>query len=145
VSEAIVLDASAVVAILNAEPGHAEAVTALPNAAVGAVNLSEVVAKLAERGMPTAEAFRDALTLGQQRRALVLTTERAWLTVSDAIGVRVRNIRPADRLNSRRQLRAVARATRLPFARPRAAHIPHPAPITAARSTPVRTPIPSRR
>jgi ribonuclease VapC len=131
VSEAIVLDASAVVAILNAEPGHAEAIAALPNAVVGAVNLSEVVAKLAERGMPAAEAFRDALALGfavapfdaglalaagalrpltraaglslgdrcclalgQQRRALVLTTEPAWLTVSDAIGVRVRNIRP---------------------------------------------------
>ena len=47
----IVLDASAVLAALAGEPG-ADAVNAvLPNAVISAVNLTEVGAKLAERGM----------------------------------------------------------------------------------------------
>ena len=58
--EAVVLDASALLALLNGEDG-AEAVAAvLPEAAVSAVNISEVVAKLAEAGMPR-KAIRDAL------------------------------------------------------------------------------------
>lgn len=47
-----VLDASALLAIMLGEPG-AEAVHAvLDRASIGAVNLSEVVAKLQERGVP---------------------------------------------------------------------------------------------
>jgi PIN domain nuclease of toxin-antitoxin system len=56
----IVLDASALLALLHAEPGAAEVEQAIPGAAIGAVNHSEVVAKLAESGMP-AEAIRQAL------------------------------------------------------------------------------------
>jgi PIN domain nuclease of toxin-antitoxin system len=49
---AYVLDASALLAIMLGEPG-AEAVHAvLDRASIGAVNLSEVVAKLQERGVP---------------------------------------------------------------------------------------------
>lgn len=44
-----VLDASALLAALNAEPGS-EVVEAELDPIIGAVNLSEVVAKLAERG-----------------------------------------------------------------------------------------------
>jgi len=56
----VVLDASALLALLQAEPGAARVATLLPDAAVSAVNLSEVVAKLAEHGMPAA-AIRTAL------------------------------------------------------------------------------------
>lgn len=48
----VVLDASALLALLNAEPGAEEVERAIPGAAISAVNLSEVVAKLAENGMP---------------------------------------------------------------------------------------------
>src|SRR5690349_1960404 len=48
----IVLDASAVLALLNEEPGSEVVEKAIPGAAISAVNLSEVVAKLVENGMP---------------------------------------------------------------------------------------------
>ena len=56
----VVLDASAVLALLGDEPGAEAVLAALPRATISAVNLSEVVAKLAERGMPE-EAIRAAL------------------------------------------------------------------------------------
>jgi ribonuclease VapC len=56
----VVLDASAVLALLGDEPGAEAVLAALPRATISAVNLSEVVAKLAERGMP-ADAIRAAL------------------------------------------------------------------------------------
>lgn len=49
-SERIVLDASALLCLLNAEPGCEAVAETLPFAVIGAVNLSEVVAKLAEVG-----------------------------------------------------------------------------------------------
>ncbi len=48
----VVLDASALLALLNAEPGSRTVEKNLSGAAVNAVNLSEVVAKLSDRGMP---------------------------------------------------------------------------------------------
>ena len=57
----VVLDGSALLALLNREPGAEEVEKTIPGAAIGAVNLSEVVAKLAERGMPE-EAIRLALS-----------------------------------------------------------------------------------
>lgn len=56
----VVLDASALLALLNREPGHEEIARIISHAAISAVNLSEVVSKLAESGMP-GEAIRDAL------------------------------------------------------------------------------------
>lgn len=58
-SEAV-LDASALLALLNREPGHQEVARAIPDAAISAVNLSEVAAKLAGSGMPEG-AIREAL------------------------------------------------------------------------------------
>ncbi len=58
-SEAV-LDASALLALLNREPGHEEVARTIPDAAISAVNLSEVAAKLAESGMPE-ESIREAL------------------------------------------------------------------------------------
>ena len=57
-SEAV-LDASAVLAVLKAEPGAQFAEEAFP-ANISSVNLSEVVAKLSDGGM-TEPAIRDAL------------------------------------------------------------------------------------
>jgi ribonuclease VapC len=57
----VVLDASALLALLNREPGAGVVATALADgASICAVNLSEVVAKLAEIGAPE-EAIRQAL------------------------------------------------------------------------------------
>lgn len=50
----VVLDASALLALLLAEAGSERVAALLPDATVSAVNLSEVVAKLADHGMPAA-------------------------------------------------------------------------------------------
>ncbi len=52
----VVLDASAILALLNDEPGAAAVAAALEDAVVSAVNLSEVVAKLLEVGLSREEA-----------------------------------------------------------------------------------------
>jgi PIN domain nuclease of toxin-antitoxin system len=49
-----VLDASALLALLNQEPGSEAVASIITQAAISAVNLSEVVAKLAEAGMAEA-------------------------------------------------------------------------------------------
>lgn len=51
-----VLDASALLAVIAIESGWERAVRWLPGAAISAVNLSEVAAKLAERGVPIDDA-----------------------------------------------------------------------------------------
>ena len=48
----IVLDASALLAVFNAEPGADRVIEALSVSVISAVNLAEVAAKLQERGMP---------------------------------------------------------------------------------------------
>ncbi|MEE4273431.1 MAG: type II toxin-antitoxin system VapC family toxin [Thermoanaerobaculales bacterium] len=58
-----VLDASALLALLQDEPGGDRVLTSLPGALISSVNLSEVVAKLAELGMPESD-IRLALSLG---------------------------------------------------------------------------------
>jgi ribonuclease VapC len=63
-SEAAVLDASALIALMDDEPGQDAVAAVLPGARMSAVNLAEVVSKLAERGMPAAQAHADALALG---------------------------------------------------------------------------------
>lgn len=63
-NDAVVLDASAVLALMNGEPGQDAVAAVLPGALLSAVNLAEVVSKLAERGMPAAQAHADALALG---------------------------------------------------------------------------------
>lgn len=51
----VVLDASALLALLNEEPGTEVVEEAIPGSVISTVNLSETVAKLAERGMPEAD------------------------------------------------------------------------------------------
>lgn len=111
----VVLDASALLALLNKEPGGEAVASFIPGAVISAVNLSEVAAKLAEQGAPweliqpalddlglevqpfdVEAAYQTAalreptrslglslgdracLALGQQLRAVVLTTDRPW-------------------------------------------------------------------
>ena len=56
----VVIDASALLALLNAESGADVVAEALPGGVISAVNLSEVVAKLCEAGMPE-KAIHQAL------------------------------------------------------------------------------------
>ena len=51
----VVVDASALLALVNAEPGMGIVSEAIPGAAISAVNLSEVIAKLTEGEMPERE------------------------------------------------------------------------------------------
>jgi len=60
----VVLDSSAVLALLADEPGSDEVEAALPGALLSAVNLAEVVAKLSERGMPAEEATSLICSIG---------------------------------------------------------------------------------
>ncbi|PPQ28454.1 type II toxin-antitoxin system VapC family toxin [Rhodopila globiformis] len=59
-----VLDASAVLALLNREPGHETVSAVLPAALIGSVNLTEVISKLCERGVPPDAAMQAIQCLG---------------------------------------------------------------------------------
>ncbi len=59
-----VLDASAILALLNNEPGSEVVLNILTEAVISSVNLSEVIAKLADSGMPEAEVREVINTLG---------------------------------------------------------------------------------
>ena len=90
----VVLDASAILVLLNDEPGASAVIEALEDAVVSAVNLSEVVAKLLETGMPRDEAEDILGGLGLQVRpfdevaawsagALRTGTKKAGLSLGD--------------------------------------------------------------
>ncbi len=59
----IVLDASALMAVLREEPGGAAVEAVLDHAVVSTVNLSEVQAKLVERGTPAEIAWSSLVEL----------------------------------------------------------------------------------
>ena len=59
-----VLDASALLALLQGEPGAAEVADLVPDAVMSAVNLAEVVGKLVGAGTPEADAQRATEGLG---------------------------------------------------------------------------------
>jgi len=65
VNETYVLDASAVLCLLQEEKGAERVAEALPDAMIGAVNYSEVVAKLVEAGLDeaTVDSLIDKLQL----------------------------------------------------------------------------------
>ncbi len=54
-TDAVVLDSSAILALLNDEPGAEKVEAVLDRAIVGAVNLAEVAAKLSDKGLTRAE------------------------------------------------------------------------------------------
>lgn len=76
-SEAV-LDSSAVLAILHQEPGAETVKAVLPNAIMSAVNLAEVITRLAERGLTgqPARTAIDALRIS----IIDFTKEQAELT-----------------------------------------------------------------
>ncbi len=65
-SKAYVLDASAILAVLNDERGGEEVESMLSKAAVSAVNVAEVYTKLIESGMEESEARESFALLGLQ-------------------------------------------------------------------------------
>lgn len=89
-----VLDASALLALLNDEAGAHTVAQALPGAAISSVNFAEVFGKLAEKGMP-ADLVRETLgsldldvqpfdhDLACQAGALRPTTKRYGLSLGD--------------------------------------------------------------
>jgi ribonuclease VapC len=94
VSESYVLDASAVLCLLQEEKGAERVAEALPDAMIGAVNYSEVVAKLVEAGLDeaTVDSLIDKLQLKvipsdriQARHAgsLRATTRKLGLSLGD--------------------------------------------------------------
>ncbi len=60
----VVLDASAVLALLFEEPGAEMVRAQLRTGVIGAVNLAEVLAKLSDHGLPAVEAARAITILG---------------------------------------------------------------------------------
>ncbi|KAK0340944.1 hypothetical protein LTR94_028446, partial [Friedmanniomyces endolithicus] len=57
VSSKVVLDASALLCLLNDEPGADRVVDVLTRSIIGTANLAEVVSKLRDRGLPLDEAL----------------------------------------------------------------------------------------
>ena len=77
----IVLDASAILAVINGEPGHEKLTPELLAGAVSStVNLAEVQAKLVSRGWPSDEAWED--TTSPIREAIPFTEEHAKIAGS---------------------------------------------------------------
>ena len=74
----VVLDASALLALLNAETGSETVAEALPDSVVSAVNFAEVVGKLAEKGIPE-EAIREAV-MPLALKVQPFDSEQAWDT-----------------------------------------------------------------
>lgn len=72
-----VLDASAVLAVLNGEPGQKKVVPILAESAASAVNLTEVAAKLLEAGMDGASAKLAISVLGIGK-IMDFTEDLAW-------------------------------------------------------------------
>ena len=58
------IDASALLVLLNGEPGADVVAQALPGGVISAVNVSEVVAKLAEFGIPEKAIYQALKPLG---------------------------------------------------------------------------------
>ena len=93
-NETYVLDASAVLCLLQEEKGAERVAEALPDAMIGAVNYSEVVAKLVEAGIDeaTVDSLIDKLQLkvlpfdriqARHGGSLRLTTRKLGLSLGD--------------------------------------------------------------
>jgi PIN domain nuclease of toxin-antitoxin system len=76
----VVLDASAVLAVIFAETGAEVVIPRLPGALLSAVNLAEVVGKSLESGLPLETARREIERLPLQ--VIPLAEEQAYLAAS---------------------------------------------------------------
>lgn len=73
----VVLDASALLALVNSEPGADIVAEAIPEGIISAVNLSEVVGKLRQAGMPVKAIHQVLQPLGLEVRPF--DEEQAYL------------------------------------------------------------------
>ena len=91
-----VLDASALLAAISGEPGSDVVAAPLAaDAAISAVNLSEIVAKLAEAGAPEAD-IRQALT-GLGLEVVAFDTDQAYIAGLMRPSTRSAGLSPGDR------------------------------------------------
>ena len=72
-----ILDASAVLAVLNGEPGQKKVIPLLTKSAISSVNITEVAAKLLEAGMDEAGARLAVSVLGIGE-IIDFTEDLAW-------------------------------------------------------------------
>jgi ribonuclease VapC len=72
-----ILDASAVLAVLNGEPGQKKVIPMLAESAISSVNLTEVAAKLLETGMDE-DSARLAVSVLGVGEVVDFTEELAW-------------------------------------------------------------------
>jgi PIN domain nuclease of toxin-antitoxin system len=91
---AVVIDASALLALLNVEPGADVVAAALGASAMSAVNWSEVVQKVAERGLPTSDLAQEMQALGLE---IVPFDVEAAEAAADLWSTGARSISLADR------------------------------------------------
>ena len=118
----VVLDASAVLALLFDEPGADIVRAQLRAGVIGAVNLAEVLAKLSDHGLPPTEAIRAVAILGlevapmtetQARRSAALRplTRGAGLSLGDRACLALAAEMGAPTTTADRSWNAVAAAT----------------------------------
>lgn len=89
------LDASALLALVNDEVGAERVATAIGEAAISAVNLTEVVGKLHERGMPI-DAAREAVS-GLGLRVIPFAESLVYATAGLRVATRKLGLSLADR------------------------------------------------
>jgi ribonuclease VapC len=95
VAASVVLDASAVLALLNDEPGADEVAAALPDAVLSSVNLSEAAAILADIGMKADDAR--AVLSGLGVMTVPFDDELAFLAANLRRGTRSAGLSFGDR------------------------------------------------
>lgn len=94
----IVLDASALLALLQREPGSDRVQQALPNAVMSVANLAEVLGKAADRGLDVQHQYRLVASLGIRFEPVTEedAVTSAWLRRREAGGQPVLSL--GDRL-----------------------------------------------
>lgn len=103
----LVFDASALLAVLGQEPGDEQWAGRLADGCISAVNLSEVVARLADLGMPESEIRRALEPLGLD--VVPFDAAQAWATGMPRPATRAAGLSLGDRA-----CLALGRQTRLP-------------------------------
>ena len=108
------LDASALLALLLAEPGHEHVRAAIAHSSIHAVNVAEVIGKLVREGVPRDEATAavqelrlniiEEFTLAQAGdcRVLIADTRKQGLSVGDCVCLTISAWRGAIALTAER-------------------------------------------
>lgn len=118
----VVFDASAVLALLFAEPGAEKARPHLLDGVLGAANLAEVLAKLSDRGVPLQAAIQAVAVLGlatipvteahaHRSAEIRAATRQAGLSLGDRSCLALASELGAPALTADRGWTAVAAAT----------------------------------